>query len=161
APLFTGVEQEASFRVPAFRADPDGEGPQVAPPVESLLVLLGGQDHRGAAAKPEQELIIPVENAPPTIALRMASDFGAVVGTQIKVYAKYAAPDDMPQNVNLTWTLYSPSMQPVPLVDVGVPPDGDVLHLQQGKGFTPQVEGNWDLEVVATDRLGKDKKEDL
>jgi hypothetical protein len=160
-PRFTGVEPEATFRVPTFRADPDGEGPQAAAPVESLRVVLEGRDDRGATARPDQELIIPVLNAPPSIALRMASMYGAVVTTPIDVFAKYGDPDDTPQNVTLEWTAFSPSQVPDTLVDVPVPPGGDPAYLQQGKRFTPQVTGNWDLRVVATDRLGTRTEEHL
>lgn len=153
-PLFTGVTPTATFLVPAFRADPDGGGPEAAPPVEALRVVLEGRDERGAAAKPDQELIIPVLNAPPTVELRVASSHGAVVTTPIEVYARYGDPDDTPQQVTLEWTAFSPSQVPDALVDVPVPPDDDADHLQQGKRFTPQVTGNWDLRVVATDRLG-------
>src|SRR5690606_9684719 len=115
------------------RADPDGGGPEAAPPVEALRVVLEGRDERGAAAKPDQELIIPVLNAPPTVELRVASSHGAVVTTPIEVYARYGDPDDTPQQVTLEWTAFSPSQVPDALVDVPVPPDDDADHLQQGK----------------------------
>ena len=158
---FTGAETEATFRVPPFRADPDGPGPEPAPPVESLRVVLAGSDDLGAAARPEQVLVIPVLNAPPSLAVRVASKHGAVVSTPIDVYARFGDPDDTPENVALEWTAFSPSQVPGALVDVPVPPDGDPSHLQQGKRFTPQVTGNWDLRVVATDRLGTTTEQHL
>lgn len=153
-PMFTGSEPEATFRVAPFRADPDGAGPAPAPPVESLRVVLEGSDDRGAAARPSQLLILPVVNAPPTVALRLGADRATVVTTPIDVYAKVGDPDDRPENVTVEWTVFSPSQVPGALTDVAVPDGGDPDHLQQGKRFTPQVTGNWDVMVVAIDRLG-------
>ena len=161
-PIFTGVEPSATFRVPTFRLDPDGAGPMAAPPVESLRVVLEGKDDHGATAKPPQELILPVLNHPPDVQIRTVSNHGAVVTTPIDVYAKYGDPDDTPANVTLEWTAFSPSQVPDTLVDLPVPPDGnDPAHLQQGKRFTPAVIGNWDIRVVATDRLGTRTEEHL
>jgi hypothetical protein len=160
-PVFTGIEPEATFRVPPFRADPDGPGPAVAPPTESLRVLLEGRDDHGAATKSPQLLVVPVANAPPNLALRVASTHGAVVMTSIDVYAKYGDVDDTPQNVSLEWIAYSPSQVPAPLVEVAVPPDGDPTHLQQGRRFVPSVTGNWDIRVVATDKAGGSKDDHL
>jgi hypothetical protein len=153
-PVFTGVEPAATFVVPPFRIDPDGDGPRLAPPVESLRVVLEGKDDHGAAARPDQELVLTVENALPSLALRVASVHGAVVTTPIEVYARYGDADDMPANVTLSWTVFSPSQVPGTLSDLAVPPDGAPGQLQQGKSFTPQVTGNWDVVVVATDRAG-------
>lgn len=153
-PIFTGVEGTAVFSVPAFRADPDGPGPMPARPVESLRVVLEGRDDHGATAKPAQELILPVLNNAPKLQLRTVSKFGPVVGTPIDVYARYSDSDDTPTNVTLEWTAFSPSQVPDTLVDLpALPPDGSG-NLQQGKRFTPAVTGNWDIRVVATDRLG-------
>jgi hypothetical protein len=160
-PSFTGVEPEATFRVPTFRADPDGDGPAAAAPVESLRVVLEGRDDHGAAARPDQELILPVLNAPPSLALRVASTHGAVVTAPIDVYARYGDLDDTPAAVGLEWTVFSPAQVPDALVELAVPPDGDPTHLQQGRRFTPQVAGNWDLRVVATDRAGARTEEHL
>ena len=159
-PIFTGVEPEATFRVLPFRADPDGAGPQAPPPVESLRVVLEGHDDLGAAARPDQELILPVLNAPPSLVLRGPST-GAVVTTPIEVYARYGDPDDMPDNVALEWTAFSPSQVPAALAEVTVPFDGDPGHKQQGQRFTPQVTGNWDLRVVAVDKAGARTEEHL
>lgn len=152
--IFSGSEREATFPVPAFRDDPDGTGPEVVRPVESLRVILEGVDDRGAAARPAQELIVPVLNAPPRLALRVQSTTGAVITTPIEVYARYGDPDDAPENVTLEWTAYSPSQVPAPLVEVIIPPDGDPTTRQQGRTFTPQVTGNWDIRVAAVDQTG-------
>jgi hypothetical protein len=160
-PMYTGVQPQATFRVPPFRADPDGAGPQPGAPVESLRVVLEGRDDRGADARPDQELILPVLNAPPSVALRVASTHGAVVTTPIDVYARYGDADDTPANVTLEWTAFSPSQVPDALVELAVPPDGDRDHLQQGRRFTPQVTGNWDLRVVAVDKAGARIEEHL
>ena len=160
-PIFTGVEDTAAFIVPAFRGDPDGPGPLVAPPVEALRVVLEGRDDHGATAKPAQELPLPVLDHPPDIQLRVASKHGTVVTTPIDVYAKYGDPDDTAENVTLEWTVFSPSQVPDTLVDLPALPRADESHLQQGKRFTPAVIGNWDIRVVAIDRLGARTEEHL
>ncbi len=160
-PVFTGVEPQATFRVPAFRVDPDGEGPGAAPAVESLRVVLEGRDDHGAAARPDQELILPVLNRPPTIDLRLASGAGSVVTTPVVVYARYGDGDDTPQHVTLEWTAFSPSQVPDALVDAATDPEPDPRFLQEGKSFTPQVTGNWDIRVVATDAFGARTEEHL
>ena len=153
-PIFTGIEPEARFLVPLFRADPDGDGPAAAPLVESLRVVLEGHDDHGAAAKQGDELIIPVSNGPPVISLAMSSAHGAVVTTPIDVLARYGDSDDLPQHVTLDWTVFSPSQVPGTLVELPPPSDADPAYLQQGRRFTPQVSGNWEVYVTATDRLG-------
>jgi hypothetical protein len=160
-PVFTGSQRQATFRVPPFRTDPDGDGPQPGTPVESLRVVLEGRDDLGANARPDQELILPVLNAPPSVALRVASPHGTVITTPIDVYARYADTDDAPANVTLEWTAFSPSQVPDALVELQVPPDGDLNFRQEGRRFTPQVTGNWDLRVIATDKAGAKTEEHL
>ena len=160
-PMFTGVQRQATFRVPPFRADPGGEGPQLGAPVESLRVVLEGRDDRGAAARPDQELILPVLNASPSVALRVASAHGTVVTTPVDVYARYADTDDAPANVALEWTAFSPSQVPDALIELLVPPDSDSNFRQEGRRFTPQVTGNWDFRVIATDKAGAKTEEHL
>ena len=75
-PFYTGIEPDASFVVPAFRVDADGAGPAPAPANESLRVLLDGRDDRGAAARPSQELAMPVLNHPPELEVRRVSTHG-------------------------------------------------------------------------------------
>jgi len=155
-PAFTGVEPEATFRVPAFRADPDGDGPERARPVESVRVVLEGRDDHGAAARPDQELVLAVRNVEPTVQLRLTSTHGAVVGTPVEVFARYRDEDDTPANVTLAWTAFSPSQVPDALVEVPVSLDPDPAYLQQGRRFTPQVTGNWDIRVIADDGIGEE-----
>jgi hypothetical protein len=151
-PFFTGIEEKATFRVPAFRGGGGGGGGgDGGPAVESLRAVLAGRDDRGAASRLEQELILPVLNAPPDVTLRMVSPLGAVVGAPIDVYARYGDADDTPRNVGLAWTVFSPSDVPYTLLDLPPLPDNDPAHLQQGKRFTPHATGNWDVRVVALD----------
>lgn len=160
-PIYTGAAASATIAVPAFRVDPDGAGPALGAAVESLRVVLEGRDDHGAAARPDQVLIVPVLNAPPTLALRAAPTHAAVIATPVDVYARYGDVDDSPGNVTLEWTAFSPSQVPAALTEVAVPPDGDPAHLQEGRRFTPQVTGNWDLRVVAVDRAGARTEEHL
>lgn len=161
-PVYTGTEETATLRVPVFRADPDGTGPQPAPPVESLRVLLAGADDHGAEARPAQELIVPVLNHPPTIELRAASRDKAVVTAPVEIFAKYGDPDDTPENVTFAWVLFSPSQQPPPLEDISVPLDPrDPDHVQVGVRFTPMVTGTWKIAAVATDKRGTRTEQQL
>lgn len=156
-PLFDGASRTASFRVPPFREDVDGDGPAIAAPVASLRVVLTGEDDRGADARPAQLLIIPVLNAPPTLRLSSSSTDGtSVVTMPIEVHAKYGDADDTHENVSRAWTLVSPTGAESPLVEFDVQDDaGQPEFAQVGVGFTPTVTGRWTVRVAATDRTGE------
>lgn len=153
-PWFTEIRQQAEFRVPAYRVDPDGAGPLLGPPVESLWVVLEGKDELGATAKPRQTLKITVLNAAPTLDLRKVAAHGAVIGTDVDLYARYGDPDDMPETVTLEWTAFSPRQVPDTLEEIRDTPDPDPRFRNALMRLTPSVIGEWDIRVVAIDRLG-------
>lgn len=149
APYFGGFDKELDFTVPSKRVDQ-------AVPVRAIHVLLEGQDEFGATARPIQQLWISVRDRGPTLELSQYSRYLNVVGTPVDVYAKVGDPDDWPAVPQLTWTVYSPSTQPVyTFTDVTVPPDGDATHAQFGKRLTAQGIGDYTIEVTATDSLGE------
>lgn len=155
APFYTGILETARFTVPSQRVvDVDGDGMLDPVPVEAVLVLLEGKDDYGATARPIQQLVIPVGDHPPDLELRKDSRHGYVVGTEINIYAKVGDVDDGPNNPVLSWQVYSPTSNPPYMIeDTTVEPDGDPTHVQYGKKFKPEGEGEWIVEVTATDSL--------
>jgi hypothetical protein len=149
APFYTGTEPTASLGVPVSRSG--------GAPVEAIRVVLAARDDRGAAAKPSQELVIHVADAPPTLELRKVSRHGYVVGTPIDLFAQYGDPDDGPGTLGLAWKVFTPNTQPAfTLADLAVVPDGnDPAHATSGKTLTPQGIGEWDVRVIASDPLGE------
>ena len=86
-PFYTEILQDARLVVPLSRVD-------VAEPVQQVLVLLEGQDDYGATAKPIQQLVIPISNRGPDLAMRKDSRYGYVVNTGMNIYAKIGDSDD-------------------------------------------------------------------
>lgn len=162
-PLLTGVEPEFTFTVPAFRADPDGDGPEAARPVESVRVVLEGRDDHGAAARPDQVLTLPVRNREPTLRLVLVSTHGAVGGVPLDVFAEYGDADDTAANVTLAWVAFSPTQAPAALDAIPAEPGGDPKLQRQARRFTPapQEIGSWDVQVTATDPLGGQARANL
>lgn len=154
-PKFSGIEDELVFTVPSLRANTQ--------PVESLLAVLEGIDDHGAAAKPEDRLIIPVGNADPTIDLREDSRYRFVEGTPIDLYAAYGDADDTAAGVVVTWEVLPPNVTAYELVDLGpdvVDPDDD-KRLLDSRRITPAIAGKWIFKVTAGDPLGGTHTEDL
>jgi len=146
----TSLLQGFSFVVPHLRA--------TGAPVESLLVFLEGTDELGATAKPVQQLIIPLGDAPPVVTASRAFHQAYVVGQRVDVFAAVGDADDgiLPPPP-LTWTVFSPMTQPTyTLVDIpDVPADPNHPELAQfGKTLTPMGAGSWTVQVVATDSVG-------
>lgn len=154
-PQFSGIEDEFVFTVPSVRANQT--------PVESLLAVLEGIDDHGATAKPDDRLIIPVGNADPVLSLRENSRYRFVEGTPIDLYASYGDADDTGANVTLAWEVQPPNVTPYELVDLGpdvVDPDDD-KRLLDSRTISPAIDGNWVINVTATDPLGASTTEDF
>lgn len=148
APFYTEILPDAHFMVPAVRDDG-------MTPVRSILVDLEGTNALGATAKPVQQLVIPIADHAPTVAVRQDSRHGYVIGIPIDLYAKVGDADDGPANVTVDWVVYPPGAATYTLDDLTVPPDpNDPQHLQYGKTFTPMGLGGWDIAVNGTDPLG-------
>jgi hypothetical protein len=153
-PFHTGVLATTDFVVPVRRVDEDV-------PVEAVLVILQAQDDYGAIARPDQQLVIPVGNHPPTLDLAMRPRNGYVVDTKIDIYAKYGDPDDGAASLTdgiksaSSYKLFTPMNQPsqdIALIDVA-DPDAPAF-LQEGWVFTPGGVGRWEFQLTATDPLG-------
>jgi hypothetical protein len=147
-PFYTEFLPKARFQVPSKRGD--------GTPVRAVLVYLEGIDDLGAIAKPEQQLIIPIANHAPELILRKSSPYDDVVNTPTLFYAKLGDPDDDLDKLTLSWRVYSPMTQPTHAIeDVTVHVDeSEPQYLQFGKRLTPHGEGEWELEVTATDPVG-------
>ncbi len=128
-------------------------------PAESLLVELSGIDDLGAEARPKQQLIIPLSNAKPSVVVTQSAKYGKTVGTPIDLFAVYGDADDTAANVTFEFKLFSPTLSnvkgPEDLCDaVTCPKPDDATKLQIGKTFTPDVIGEWMVQVTATDAVG-------
>jgi len=153
--FYSNDSLDASFLVPARRADN-------MTPVQSVLVTLDATDPGGAQAKPQQQLIIPVNNRPPDLVLFPQNRYGYVLGTPIIISAKYGDFDDGPDNVTLAdpWTVATPDVSATfTLDDITVPQDpNDQAHKQVGKTLTTGADpvhdvGMWTVQVSASDPL--------
>lgn len=127
---------------------------------QSLLVELTGIDDLGAEARPSQQLIIPLGNAKPSIVVSSNGRYGKTVGTPIDLFAVFGDSDDTAANVRLDFKLFSPTLSketdPDPLCDAQTcPQPTDPTKKQIGKTFTPDVIGEWMVQVTATDPLGE------
>jgi hypothetical protein len=129
-------------------------------PAQSLLVELEGQDNLGAIARPSQQLIVPLGNGKPTLDVSHRSSYGSTLDTPIEVFAVYGDPDDSPDAVVVSFELLSPgitSAVPVNLCPPAEPECLDPMQLgkrERGIRFTPDLVGEWQVRVIATDPLG-------
>jgi hypothetical protein len=147
APFFYSKDAFITFTVPLRRAD--------GTPTQAVRVVLEGTDELGATTKPDQELVLPVLDAPPTLDLRKVSRYGFVIGAPVELFARWTDVDDGPGGTTVAWHVFSPagSGDP-PLVPLVVGADPDPAYLQAGQRLVPDRVGDWDVEVTATDALG-------
>ncbi len=149
-PLRESSDAAFTFDAPVRRANNT--------PANSMLVELEGIDDLGARARPSQQLIIPLANAKPKITTSHQSSYGKTVGTPIDVFAVFGDFDDDLATVTLDYKLFPPSastaqLEPVcPLLPGGVcPAPDDTTKEQDGIRFTPDVTGEWRIQVTARD----------
>ncbi len=154
-PTRSGLADSISIDVPLLRVDPDGAGPAIANPVNSMLVILEAKDDYGATAKPRDELVIPVLDADPTLEVDQNALYGGVIDTPIDLFALYGDPDDTAANVTIVWQAFSPSQVEINLTDITVAQPADPSLLQVGKRLVPNALGLWDIKITATDPVGQ------
>jgi hypothetical protein len=134
---------------------------------DTLEIRLEGRDSLGATARPGQTLPINLEDGDPSLELRADPRFAYVVGIPIGIYAKVGDVDDgpfvvsstpgtegQPDGAKLEWTAFAPPSGTAMdrISDHALPPvDPDSNFLQFAKTFTPNVIGNWDLQVIVRD----------
>lgn len=149
-PFADGLLQAFDLDVPIRLADD-------TTPVSLLRVVLEAKDELGATARPDEVLVLPVVNRPPTLALDRSSRYAFVTATPIEIYAKVGDADDGPAAVMpLLWEVFGPPLGDTAnaLTDlvIGQDPE-DPAHLQYGKVFTANVPGEWTIRVTANDPL--------
>jgi hypothetical protein len=145
--IASGTNQLFSFTAPDFRHDG-------TTPVGAMYVTLGAVDSLGAAAKPGQELIITVADAPPQIALAAQPRDGYVVNIPLPIFARVSDPDDGAARVTVTWTASSPSGSEALTTETSQPIGSDSTQLQLGTTLVPNVIGTWNVVATATDPSG-------
>jgi hypothetical protein len=155
APFYTGVLDSAVFMIPVDRADG-------VTPVEALRVLLDATDDRGATAKPPQELLMAVTDAPPDLVLHKESRYGYVVNTPVRLTANVGDADDGAAAVHpLDWQVFTPATQPNVTLDPLTVTQTDPTHILSGKVFTTDGIGDYTVKVTATDPLGEQNPQQL
>ena len=156
APFRTDFQPDFTITIPTFR-----DGTTV--PVQSVLVLLEGQDSLDAAAKPVQQAILDLADEAPTLVLDKQYRSGYVVDTAVDVFAAVGDPDDgIAPPPMMDWQVFTPPSQPT--YDLGAPfdiPDSDPDVVQIGRKFTPHGTGSFTFHVTATDALGMATSRDL
>jgi hypothetical protein len=147
SPFDTSSADIWSFQVPTVVA---GSGA----PVQAVYVQLQARDDRGVPALGGIDWF-PVADQRPTLELRKdAHTF--TVGAPIELFAKYSDPDDGPEDVELTWRVFTPSTQPPYTLE-----DGQVGSVDEpgfrtvSKRFVADLAGEWNIAVTARDPLGE------
>ncbi len=149
------AEPIISFQVPPMRAD--GVTPTMA-----VRVLLDAFDDLGAEARPEQELIIPVDDYAPVLDKQTTSAHHSVVNSHTQMYVVVSDQDDGPKNVALQWTVETPDPNAAfDFTDLPMPTPSDMQHLTYGKSLLPHEAGTWTVKVVGTDPFGVSTEADF
>lgn len=147
---FTGDTRTFAFDVPMTRLDG-------TTPVEGFRIVLDGVDDHGAAAKPADQLQLPVLDRSPDLTLRKDSVYKQpnntfVIGMPIDFYAVYGDGDDALDSLRIDWKVYAPQQVTPDFVDA--PIDSPPGKRQVAKVLTPQVIGEWTVEATITDPGG-------
>jgi hypothetical protein len=140
-PRFTGTSGVFAFDVPAFRSDG-------ATPVGSMFVTLDAVDEHAAAARPQQQLIIPVSDAPPTVMLALQPRADYVQNIPVQIFAKVGDFDDGASRLSVTWTAFSPTGSQTLSTESSTAVGSD---LQLATTLVPDALGQWTIQVAATD----------
>jgi hypothetical protein len=146
-PFTPPPERAIQVPVPSYRADN-------VTPVQALRVILEATDSHGAVARPNQELVIPVGNAPPTLMVRSSSSYEFALGTPVELDALANDPDDRPELLHVDWQVIPPiGGAAFTFEDFAVMPPDD-HHLAASKLLTSTTTGTWNVIVTVTDPLG-------
>jgi hypothetical protein len=145
--IASGTSSLFSFMTPNNRHDG-------TTPVAAMYVTLDAVDSLGATARPGQELIITVADAPPTIAVALQSRNGYVVNIPLPIFARVGDPDDGAAAVTVEWTASSPTGSETLTTESSQPLGSDSTQLQLGTTLVPNVVGTWNVQATATDPTG-------
>ena len=144
----SGTEDDFNFTVPVTRTD--------GAPVLAVRVLLDATDQRGATARPEQELVVAIGDGLPVLAVRKVSLHDFVTGSAIHLFADVTDPDDAATAVSLAWTVFSPAGNPTfALTESPTAPPAVPGHRGEEYLLVAGAPGDWDVQVIATDPIGK------
>jgi hypothetical protein len=147
---FPGDKRSFSFTVPLTRLDGHR-------PVEGIRIVLDGVDDHGAAAKPPDQLQLPVLDRNPDLVLQKNSVYKQpntqfVVGMPIDFSAVYGDGDDTLDSLAIDWTVFPPQNVTPDFTDA--PIDSPPGKRQVAKILRPQVTGEWIVQAVVTDPAG-------
>lgn len=123
---------------------------------QAIQITLDARSDRGAVALSDgsnQEFA--VGDAPPVVRLDRQSH-SLAVGGPIDVIATYGDIDSALDQIALAWSVIAPGpARSYSLDDLPVAQDpSDPGHRRAGKRLTPDVEGSWDVQVIARDPEG-------
>ena len=153
-PLETSLVNDVTFTVPITRAD-ILPSENAARDVTGVRVILQARDELGATAKPDQILVIPVTDDPPSLEVGKSFRPAYVVDVPVTLFVKYTDSDDLLTSLAVDWQVFSPLHDDTyDFVDTASGPV-DQTHLQRAKKFTPHAPGPWDVQVTVTDPLGQ------
>jgi hypothetical protein len=123
---------------------------------QAIQITLEARSDRGAVALSDgSNQQFAVGDAPPVVRLDRQSH-SLAVGGPIDVTATYSDIDSALDQIALEWAVIGPGPAGSYLLDdLPVAQDpGDPGHRKAGKRLTPNVEGNWDVQVIARDQEG-------
>jgi hypothetical protein len=144
SPVVSSSTKQFAFDVPDNRQDG-------VTPVRAMYVTLDATDTSGATA-PQRWLVIPVADAPPTLALAAEQRPSYVKGIPVPIYAKVGDPDDTPSNVAVVWTAFSPTGSESLTTEQTEPVGSGQLQL--ATTLLPDQLGVWTVQAIATDPSG-------
>lgn len=142
----TGTQATFTFAVPSLSL---GEN------VRAVRVTLAAVDVLGAHAHPDQELVIPLADYDPTLALAASSRYGFTDGTDVDVFAQLADADDDTTMEHITWDVFPPSVSATYETQVTLIASPD--HTKRTEHFVlrhPTGVGTWTVRATASDPLG-------
>lgn len=150
----SGTDPMFEFTVPVTRGD--------GTPVLAVRVVLAATDDRGAAARPEPELAVAVGDGLPVLSVRKVSAHDFVTGSAIHLFADVTDPDDDAPALSLAWTAFSPAGNPpFTLTENPTAPPAIAGHRGEEYVLVAGAPGDWDVQVAATDPIGKTTTADI
>lgn len=157
-PFQTGTSPDFAATLPMFRLDPCGVDRTCE--FDTLHVTLDGRDSYGATSRPTQTLDLALVDQAPRVELRKDPRHAYVVSTPVNVYALLSDPDDLAEDLPITWTAFGPANEnetASALVDPSLPPAAPSYQ----KIFTPNMDGLWTIRVATNDPSGMPGSTDL
>jgi hypothetical protein len=126
-------------------------------------VLLDASDEFGAAARPQQVLVIALSDHAPALQLSQSSAHDYVVGSHVALGVDVSDLDDDPTTDVVQWTVDTPVPNAAyTLTDPEMVGSGAVNgHVTYRSTLLTQVAGTWTVHVTATDPLQQATEKDF